>query len=273
MQVPNSEEVVRDMRLIGVVHLMALPGAPRFAGSMADVLEAAMRDAAALAEGGADGIIVENFGDVPFRAGRVDAETVAAMTLAVERVAGEAGLPIGVNVLRNDAASALGIAAATGASFIRVNVHSGAAVCDQGVIGGRADETLRLRAALFPDPVTRPAILADVHVKHAAPLGESELGRAALDTHLRGLADGLIVSGSGTGSGVRVEDLARVREVLAEVPLFVGSGFTPESAPELLAAGGASLGAIVGTYLKEDGDVTRPVDPERVAAVAACLRG
>jgi len=273
MQSSNSQEAVLGLRLIGVVHLLPLPGAPRFSGSMAAVLEAAMRDAAALAEGGADGIIVENFGDVPFRAGRVDAETVAAMTLAVERVSAEAQLPIGVNVLRNDAASALGIAAATGASFVRVNVHAGAAVCDQGVIGGRADETLRLRAALFPDPVTRPAILADVHVKHAAPLGASEIGRAALDTHLRGLADGLIVSGGGTGSGVDVGDIERVRAVLPDVPLFIGSGFTPANAAQLIAAGKRPFGAIVGTYLKEDGDVARPVDPARVAAVAACFTG
>ena len=277
MQKSNSSEGSRapldSLRLIGVVHLLPLPGAPRFGGSMARVIEAALRDAEALERGGADAIIVENFGDVPFRPGRVDAETVAAMGLAVRAVRERCALPIGVNVLRNDARSALGIAAATGATFVRVNVHTGAAVTDQGVIRGEADATLRAAAALFPDPATRPWILADVHVKHAAPLGASELGRAALDTHLRGLADGLIVSGAGTGAGTAPKDLERVRAVLPDVPLFVGSGFTPESAPELCDAGGAPFGAIVGTYLKESGDVTRPVDPARVAAVAECLKG
>ena len=265
------------VRFVGVVHLLPLPGAPRYLGSMAAVLDAAARDAAALAAGGAHAVIVENFGDVPFRAGPVDPETAAAMALAVERVGREVGrgVPLGVNVLRNDARCALGIAAATGARFVRVNVHSGAAVCDQGLIQGRADETLRVRAALFPDPSTRPAILADVHVKHAAPLGASEIGRAALDTYLRGLADGLVVSGDGTGAGVDTRDLVRVREVLPDAPLFVGSGFTPKSAATLFAAagGGAPIGAIVGTYLKVGGHVAEPVETERVAAVAALFRG
>jgi len=279
MQISNNGGVLDPMggvRFIGVVHLLALPGAPRYAGSMARVLDAAVRDAAALSSGGANAVIVENFGDAPFHAGAVDPETVAAMALAVERVIGEVGgaMPVGVNVLRNDARAALGLAAACGARFVRINVHAGAAVSDQGLLEGRAAETLRARAALFPDPATRPALLADVHVKHAAPLGDSEIGLAALDTHLRGLADGLIVSGAGTGAGADPRDLARVRAVLPTVPLFVGSGFTPQSAATLFAAAGtgAPLGAIVGTYLKRDGNLSEPVDPARVAAVAALFR-
>ena len=178
-------------RFLGVVHLLPLPGSPLYGGSMNSVLEAAKRDASALAAGGAGGIIVENFGDLPFRPGAVDPETVAAMALCIEVVEREvgAGVTLGANVLRNDGRSALGICAATGASFFRVNVHAGAAVTDQGVISGAADETLRHRVALFPDPAERPALMADVHVKHASPLGDSEIGLSAQDTFRRAGAD------------------------------------------------------------------------------------
>jgi predicted TIM-barrel enzyme len=59
------------------------------------------------------------------------------------------------------------LCAATGARFVRVNVHTGAAVTDQGLIQGRAAETLRERQRLCPDV----ALLCDVQVKHATPLG------------------------------------------------------------------------------------------------------
>src|SRR5258705_10711379 len=67
--------------VIGMVHLRALPGSPRWDGDMPALLRAALDDARALAEGGADALLVENHGDVPFTARRVDAATVAGMAV------------------------------------------------------------------------------------------------------------------------------------------------------------------------------------------------
>ncbi len=255
--------------LIGVVHLRATPGAPNFGGDLAAVLESARADARALRKGGVDAVIVENFGDVPFHAERVPPETVAAMALGLRAVQEElAELPCGVNVLRNDAAAALGLCAATGASFLRVNVHVGAAVTDQGLIQGRAADTVRERARLCP----AAAILADVHVKHAEPLGGGSIADAAADTARRGLADALIVSGTGTGSEPRRADLEAVRERVPDVPLLIGSGLTTTNAPDLIGRGAALTdGAIVGTTLKRGGDVRAPVDPDRVARLRAAF--
>ena len=71
---------------IGVVHLLPLPGSPRWGGDMRTVLDRAEEEAVILEQGGVNGIIVENFGDVPFRTGRLDPETIAGMTVAVDRV-------------------------------------------------------------------------------------------------------------------------------------------------------------------------------------------
>ena len=143
---------------IGVVHLLPLPGSPRWCGDINRVLSRAEEEAVTLERGGADGIIVENFGDAPFRIGRVGSETVAAMTLAVQRVRQVVDLPVGINMLRNDALSALAVAAVTGAGFIRVNVHYGVMAADEGLVHGEAFETLRQRRALGVDV----KILADV---------------------------------------------------------------------------------------------------------------
>lgn len=239
--------------LIGVVHLAALPGSPNWSGDLGAVRSAALRDAEAYRKGGIDALIVENYGDLPFTGGRVPAATVAAMAVMVEAVAREFGSSVGVNVLRNDGVSALAVAAATGARFVRINVLVGAMVADQGLIEGDAWNVLSARRNLAPDC----RIWADVMVKHAVPVGAPRLEDLADDTWHRGMANALILSGAATGSAAAPEDFRRVRVKLAEAPLVVGSGLTLMQLPEMMSV---ADGAIVATSLKTDGRT----DPEKV---------
>ena len=251
--------------IIGMVHLPPLPGSPRWDGSMSRVVASALADANALVEGGADAVLVENFGDAPFTPGRVEPAAVAAMSVVAAEVRN--ALPrtlLGVNVLKNDARAALAVAAAVGAEFIRVNVHAGAVLADQGIVQSDAYGTLRDRRLLGVDV----AIFADVGGKHAVPLAPIDLEQHARDLTHRGLADGLVVSGQATGAVTPIDDLKRVRSAVPDVPLLVGSGVTPETAAELLSVADA---LIVGTAVKRDGDVTAPVDIERVRRLVAAV--
>jgi membrane complex biogenesis BtpA family protein len=232
--------------VFGMVHLGALPGAPLFS-SLDAVIERAVRDARALRDGGCDGFVVENFGDRPFTRGRVEAETVAAMTRVIAEIASEVRLPFGVNVLRNDALSALAIATATGAAFIRINVHTGAMLTDQGIIEGDAYATLRKRAALAPNVL----IFADHLVKHATPLADVDPLQSARDLRLRGLADALIVTGAETGAAADPARLRNLRDHIDDVPLLLGSGLNAANARDFADADGA----IVGTSIQRDGAV------------------
>jgi membrane complex biogenesis BtpA family protein len=244
---------------VGVVHLLPTPGSPRGTGSLARVLERAVEDARALVDGGSDAILVENFGDAPFHPRAVPPETVASLALAASAVLGVAGkVPVGINVLRNDARAAIGICAATGASFVRVNVHAGAATTDQGILEGRAHETLRERARLAPGV----AILADAHVKHATPLGRESLGEAVRELVQRALADAVLVTGRETGSPPSAEDLREAREAAGGAPVLAASGVTAENAQEILRF---VDGAIVGTSIEREGRTAEPVDRARVA--------
>ena len=247
-----------------MVHLLALPGAPR-ACSMDAVLARAVADASTLVHAGFDGLMVENFGDMPFLGGPVEPVTVAAMARVVAELRSQVGdqVQIGVNVLRNDARGALGICAATGASFLRVNVLCGAAATDQGVITGDAAKLMRERARLAPEV----QVLADVHVKHATPIGDTSLVESACETLERGGADAVILTGSRTGSPPDEEDIVRVRERVGDQPILVGSGLDVENAAALLAH---ASGAIVGSSIKEAG-VHSPVDLERVAALRSAM--
>lgn len=263
---PFLDRFPRRRPLVGVVHLLALPGAPASEASMAEVRRRAVRDARTLVEGGMDGVLVENYGDVPYAPADVGKETVAGVTAAAAAVRAAADAPVGVNVLRNDGEAALSAAVAAGADFVRVNVWTGARLTDQGVVQGVAHRVLRLRRRLGADV----AVLADVAVKHSAPLADRPVGERAAEAVERGGADGLLVTGSATGRPPEVARLVEVRRASGGAPVLVASGLDPENAASLLST---ADGAVVGTALEEGGETGAPVDPDRVAALVAAVRG
>ena len=248
--------------LLGMVHLRPLPGSPQYAGeSVAAIAAAARADVEALMAAGFHGYVIENFGDAPFFKERVPPQVLTLMTRIALDLPREKAL-VGANVLRNDARGALAIAVACDLDFIRINVHTGAAITDQGVIEGDAAETLRQRQSIGP----RVAILADVDVKHALPLGSGhEIAAEARDAAYRGLADGLIATGHATGAGVAMEDLQAVREAVPDRPLFAGSGVTAATVRDILRL---ADGVIVGSSLKPGGRAAAPVDLERAREFA-----
>lgn len=251
--------------IIGVVHLLPLPTAPRWGGSLQAVIERAEQEAVALAAGGADAIMIENFFDAPFPKDAADPAVVSAMTTVVQHLQTLVALPLGINVLRNDARSALAIAACTGASFIRVNVLSGVMATDQGLIEGQAHQLLRYRRELGADV----KILADVLVKHARPIGTPNLTVAVQDTIERGLADAVILSGWATGSPPNVEDLELAKSAAGETPVLVGSGTDCTNVAGLLAV---ADGVIVASSLKRRGKRDSPIDPNRVRQLVDAAR-
>ena len=249
--------------VIGMVHLLPLPGAPGWSGAMGAVLDRARADARALHDAGVDAVLVENYGDAPFHK-TVGPDTVAGLTAAVLAVREVTDRPVGVNVLRNDAAAAVAISAATGAAFLRVNVHTGGMHTDQGWIEGRAAETLRLREQIAP----WVAILADILVKHATPPAGLTLEQAARDAAERGRADAVIVTGAATGAATSLDDVRTARSAV-DVPVLTGSGVTAGTVKDALAA---AAGVIVGSAVMRDGRAGGPVDPERARRLVAAAK-
>jgi len=245
--------------VVGMVHLAPLAGAPRYGGNWQQVQQQAQDDATALVEGGVHGLMVENFGDTPFYRDAAPSETIAQMAV----VAGEIrrrfpSVPLGVNVLRNDGTGALAIAQAVGAEFIRVNILCGARLTDQGVIQGNAADVMRCRARLHATDIK---VLADVHVKHSAPLAESSLEEDIADMLGRGHADALIVSGAATGKPTPIRSVRSAKIAAQGASVWVGSGVGPDTAEELAAE---ADGLIVGSMFKKDGVPSNPVEIKQV---------
>jgi membrane complex biogenesis BtpA family protein len=252
--------------VIGMLHLPALPGAPQAHLALAKIRKDLLRDANTLAEGGVHGLMMENFGDIPFYPDRAPAYVTAQMTALACVVRNEVQLPLGINVLRNDGLGALAVAAAAGASYIRVNVLCGARVTDQGTIQGIAHDLLRERKSIGALDVR---IFADVDVKHSAPLAERPLDDEVDDLVERALADAIVVSGAGTGKATDPAKAQRVKRSAPNTPVFIGSGITAQTIHEF---SDSADGFIVGTSLKRDGNAANAVDLRRVKALLRALR-
>lgn len=246
--------------LIGMVHLLPLPGAPRYGGSLAALYDRALADAAALIEGGIDGLIVENFGDEPFRVGTAAASDLAIMTAITRDIVRLAAVPIGVNVQFNAWEAEIAAAFAAGAQFVRVEVFVDRVITAQGVVEPCSASIMRYRAALG----AHVQIWADIQTKYTTNITPQPLTQSAIDATAAG-ADALIVTGAATGQATPLQAVADVKAV-TRLPVIVGSGTTIATVADVLAT---ADGAIVGSALKQDGIVTAPVDAARVAALLA----
>ena len=249
--------------VFGMVHLAPLPGAPRYAGQMSDVLDRAMQDANALQAAGVDALVIENFNDDPFFIETTEPETVAAMTLAAEAVKRATGLPLGINVLRNSWKAAMGIAAVVGARFIRLNILTDVMVTDQGLVSSPSAHLLRYRRWLGADDVL---IFADINSKHAAPIAQRPIEVVAQDAVERGGADALVVSGHSSSDPPNPEDFQRLRAAVPNVPLIIGSGMDVETVDQLAQVDATIFGFGAKPHLKA------PVDPEMAIAFMNAVR-
>jgi hypothetical protein len=260
---PFNDLFPKSKPIIACIHLAALPGAPAYSGMMDFVYEKALQEAKIFSQHGVDALIIENFSDKPFYPGQVPPETIASLAAVSREVMNMVSIPVGINVLRNDAVAAIAIATAVKAHFIRVNVHMNAVVSEQGIIQGNSHHTLRYREQLK----TNILIFADVGVKHAASLAPRGLAIETNDLCDRGLVDAVIVSGELTGSATSTSDLELVKQH-SSVPVLIGSGVTPENIQSLNKADGY----IVGSYFKKDGIAKNAVEPDRVQRLIASAR-
>lgn len=259
---PNAiqEIFARRKTVIGVIHSLPLPGSPNYDGEpMEDIVAFAVAEAGRYKDGGVDGLIVENHGDIPFaKPDHLGPETAAAMAVMTDAVRRQSGLPIGVNILANGAVQALAVAKAAGAAFVRVNQWSNAYVANEGLMDGPAGEAARYRAWLRAKSVR---IFADVHVKHGAHAitGDRTITELARDNEFFD-ADVAIATGQRTGDSATMDELQTIASGTS-LPVAVGSGVTPDNVGDIFTVADA---VIVASYLKHEGAWWNPVDPDRL---------
>lgn len=262
---PAAKTARRVPRLIGMVHVGALPGTPKSRAGVTELAEAAAAEAGTLVEAGFDAVMLENMHDVPYLRRDVGPEIVAAMTAVTATVRRAVDVPLGVQILAGANRAAMAVAHATGAEFIRAEGFAYAAVADEGLLD-EADAGPLLRERRRLDASV--AVWADVRKKHSAHAITDDLDLAE---HVRGAifcgADAVIVTGTSTGASTDPADIIEAVDAAGDVPIVVGSGVTADTVRDVFARGAA--GAIVGTAIKAGGDWRRPVDADRARALVA----
>lgn len=257
----------RSKAVIGVIHSLPLPGSPHYDGAPVEEIYAfACDEAKRYRDGGVDGLIVENHGDIPFsKPDELGPETAACMATMADRVRRDSGLPIGINVLANGAIAGIAVAKASGAQFVRVNQWANAYVANEGFMEGKAGAAARYRSWLRGGDI---AIFADVHVKHGAHaiVADRTLSELTRDAEFFD-ADAVIVTGQRTGDSANLGELETVKGATS-LPVMVGSGVTPENVTGIF---GYADAVIVASALKHGGSWWNAVDPARLKGFMAVV--
>jgi len=260
------DKLKNSKAIIGMIHVHALPGTPRYGGSLLEVIARAREEALLYREAGIDMLAIENMHDLPYLNRRVGPEVTAAMAVIGYEVKRATGLPCGVQILAGANREALATALAAGLDFIRAEGFVFAHVADEGFIGAEAGELLRYRRHIGADAI---GVLTDIKKKHSAhaltaDVDIVETARAAEFF----LSDGVIVTGAATGEEASLVELRRVKEAV-NIPVLVGSGVTVENVEAYLSLADA---LIVGSHFKRGGHWSAGVDAERVKAFMARVR-
>ncbi len=260
---------MKDKKLIGMVHLPALPGSPAWDGTaIEDIAEMALADVLVLERSGFDGAMVQNSLDRPTRM-NVDQLTVALMSAILARVRLATTVTLGVNVVKNDGAAAVAIAAATGAEFVRVKVLTGARVSAEGIATGCAYETMQARR----DCGAQLSVWADIMEPTSRSLLESNFADDARDALELGAADAIVVTGGDLQSTLSLA--RRARELRPDAHVIIGGGVNASSVAEAL---NCAHTVIVGSALKSEpgirgrNDFSACLEVARAAGIAKAGR-
>ena len=249
-----------------MVHVGALPGTPKNAHTIQEIIEAASSDAKKLEQGGVDAIMIENMHDRPYLNREVGPEIVAAMSAVATRLRQVVNVPLGIQILAGANKQALAVAHAAGFDFIRAEGFVFGHLADEGMMNSDAADLLRYRKQIGAENIKIWTDIKKKHSSHAisADVSICDMAKAAGFF----LADGVIVTGNATGEEASIKDVQAVIEAV-RLPVLIGSGITEQNIADFWPYADAF---IVGSSFKYDGDWQNEVELERVQAFMARVK-
>jgi membrane complex biogenesis BtpA family protein len=250
--------------IIGVVHLLPLPGSPKYADDIDAIIERAEREANILCNAGVDGLIVENYNDEPFSLAEPTSEQIALMASITTIIRRMVTIPLGVNVHFNAWRAEIALAYACQAQFVRIEVFVDTVVTAAGIVEPCSSKVTRYRKEIGASGI---ALWADLHPKFSHNLLPTSLPESAQMAR-NAMADAVIVTGQATGLTTPIEDIQSVKEAI-DLPVLAGSGTTIENVQSVLST---ADGAIVGSAFKEGGNVYNTVTRDAVTSFLNAAR-
>ncbi|MCF6268486.1 MAG: BtpA/SgcQ family protein [Melioribacteraceae bacterium] len=254
----KKEDLLDSKLVIGMIHVDALPGTPKYGGNVNQIIENAIEEALIFKSSGIEGIMIENMHDVPYLNNAAGPEITSTMAIIAYEIKRETNLFTGVQILAAANEEALAVAHAANLDFIRAEGFVFAHVADEGVIESNAGTLLRYKKQIGADNVMVFTDVKKKHSSHSLTSDVSIVGTAKAAEFF--LSDGIVITGSSTGVEVDISELNYVKQN-SNLPVIIGSGVTSENIPYYYKLADIF---IVGSYFKEDGDWKNKVDKERV---------
>jgi membrane complex biogenesis BtpA family protein len=245
--------------VIGMIHLEALPGTPKYKNNNEYIIEKALKETEIYKKAGIDALALENMHDIPYLKGKVGPEITAVMTVAAHEVKKESGIPCGIQILAAANKEAIAVAKAAKLDFIRAEGFVFAHVADEGIIESSAGELLRYRKQINADEIMIFTDIKKKHSSHSITIDVDIVETAHAAEFF--LSDAVIITGVSTGAEADLSEISKVREKV-HIPVMVGSGVNINNLESYLKV---SDSLIVGSYFKKDGYWENELDYYRVA--------
>lgn len=240
---------------IGMVQLTSLPGSATYVGAdLKAMIAAAIDEAKALEKAGFDSVMVQNLGDLPV-CHKVSAPQLAWALRIIFEVANSVSIPVGLNLMENDAEAMLSVASAAALDFVRLKVFIGAMVTPFGLVEGCAYEANKTRNLLNAANI---AMLADVHDRTGIPLGGREIDpdiREAIDL---GHADGLVLTGRDYDESMAF--IGQSKKKFPQIPVVLGGSCNEANLAQTLRL---ADGVIISSALKDTNSAFGKINPEK----------
>lgn len=244
---------------IGMVHTMPLPGTYGNRCGMDEIIARAVADAVTLEKAGFDALIVENVNDAPFDAEiGMTVQQVAAMAIITREVRKAVSIEVGIDACGDHIAGIEIANIVGGVSFVRIPDFVDTRIGMNGVQQPYGSKAVLKRMNIHADQVK---IFADIQVKHTYGLSEAIPIEQSARWAVTGYADAIIVTGMTTGAETPLETISRVKKVV-NIPVVVGSGCSARNVGEQYQV---CDGAIIGSSLKENGNLLNPVCSKKAA--------
>lgn len=240
--------------VIGMVHLLPLPGNAAYRGDKEEIERCAIADAHALIEGGVDAIMVENFNDWPQYSTEIPLQAYSVMLDIVTKIKSFCKLPLGVNIEMNAYEQEWAMAYAVGADFTRLEAF----VDNRAGSFGFIEACSTPMAKMMQDFPSKTMLFTDVHTAETYGCPDVAICEAAQNAKGHE-SSAVILTENDKSKRVTLEDVKAVREAVGDFPIIIGAGVKPNNVLEYLEVADA---VIVGRGFKEGDHVSLPLVKE-----------
>ncbi|MBI9072181.1 MAG: BtpA/SgcQ family protein [Melioribacteraceae bacterium] len=244
--------------IIGMIHIQALPGTPKYNGSVKDIVSSAVKEALAYQECGIDALAIENMHDVPYLKKSAGHEISTLMSIIGYEIKNKTNLPTGMQILAGANIQSLAASHSAGLDFIRTEGFVFSHIADEGTFDSDAGELLRYQKQIGAGNIK---IFTDIKKKHSSHsiTNDTDIIETAHAAEFF-LSDGVIITGSSTGKEADLSEIKNVK-VTSKIPVLVGSGVNLDNLKNYFTAADA---LIIGSYFKKENCWGNELDTDKI---------